>query len=1226
MRQSAFACAALAILLGTPACGGDGGGNGFPDIVRDTTDNGGGDAEVLEETDATPECTEASQCTGLSLDACEQAACVDNACVKMPITDCCTGAGDCASLTLGTCEIAACVDNACVAQPDPACCDTAADCTDLQLGVCQIAACVDGQCVADDKPDCCEQPSDCTDTINNCETHTCVQNVCGKQTKPDCCLNDAACGALGDGCCNVGKCGIDNKCKVDTLTECCEASSDCDDGNPNTQDVCLTKCVSNGCDVVPPVCELNKIYTSKDFDDGTLQALKPKDNNTTDKVVVSSRKTDAVSPPNAAYFGDPECNTYFNGPKNADCTPTDPFANGSTPVSLELETPEIALDASAGAIAGFWLKMAAEPALTADLGNGPVVFDTDVLKLIADDGNGTEVIWKSTATAALGEANTTGGEWKYQVARLSKYAGATVKLRFTFTTDADGNYNTAVDGERWFGAYIDNFAVRASCAAEVCSQSGESCPSDGQGCTVDTCTAYAIGTGGVCGYQTAVLGATCTSCAQAADCGSDTCLDYTCDAGICGASLKAECCLPSSSFPAVTTAPEVAVEGFEDADISDWEIVDPFPTDNVTWSVTDVLPYAGVYTLFFGDPVAQNYDSNEDKPALATAWSPTFTLDTDPFRTPVASFWLWLSTENDGAPNPQDKFDKLTVLVQATGETPVTVWDSFEAVKGSTNFNWAQVGIDLSAFAGKSVRLGFKFDSVDASNEIGKGARIDELTVTSLCTSDGGCITANDCDDDNACTTDWCELGTCNNEQDDPLCCASNEDCDDDNACTTESCVDSLCEYAYDDGGPTCCEGPWIGAYTAGFESNKDGFTVETDSAPVTWYVADDEGFNSNHSFTFSNPTTGVYQNPAGGKSKGRLISKPVTVPPYTGGRPYAEFWYKLTTEWNDNDPDEFLPIFVIDQLKVSVAVDGDIKGATKVWVSDYVFNTTKGAWLKTRVDLDAYRGQSIQLVFAFEGDGAKDAYAGPFVDNISFNTTCKPAAAIKCIYGGNCTPANACSLVSCSDDFVCVNTPKDTPECCEPFAIDELAINFEGEPTDWSFSSCDPGAADADPTSVWQFANNDQNSTIPLNQGQKMLYFGNGTDYGGSENLGSCGTALSPEVTLDNADVPWEMTFQVYVAVEKSLTCNGGPPFSDVFTIQVEDVEAGTTTQLFDKVQLGCNDYAKWVKRTVDLSAFAGKTIRLHFNFDTFDDIDNDTAGLAVDDIQFIRGCAELP
>lgn len=1229
MRQTALACVAFVAALGLFACGESGTDNGFPDVARPDADTSG---DTTADSDATVECTQASECTGLTLAACEEAACVESKCVAQAIPNCCKVAADCTGLTLGTCEQAACVSDRCEVEEiadccksPTGCCTLASDCKDLELGVCQVAACSDGVCVADPKAGCCETAADCTGATGACQTNTCNNNKCGTTTKPDCCANDADCGGLGDGCCNVGKCGVNNKCAVATKEECCEESADCDDGNPNTIDGCLTACTPFGCDVVPPVCEINKVYTTKDFDDGTLQALKSKDSNVTDKVTASAQKTTAVSAPNAVYFGDPACNTYFNGPMDSKCVPTDPFANGSTALSLELETPEIALDAGAGALAGFWVKMAAEPALEVDLGQGPVLFDTDVLKLIADGGTGPEVIWKSTAASAFGDANTTNGAWKFQVARLSKFAGTAVKLRLTFTSDADNNFNTAVGGERWFGAYIDSLSVRASCAAEVCTPDGAACPSDGQGCTADVCTPYAVGTGAVCGYQTAVLGQECTSCGVAADCGKDPCLSYTCDAGICGGALKPECCLPSSSFPAITTAPEVAIEGFEDADIADWEIVDPFPTDNVGWSVTNVLPYAGGYALFFGDPILQNYISNENKPALATAWSPSFELEADPYRAPVASFWLWLSTENDGAVTPQDKFDKLTVLVESAGETPITVWDSFQAVKGSTNFGWAQVGIDLSAFAGQTVRLGFKFDSIDASNEIGKGVRIDELTVTSLCTGEGSCITASDCNDDNACTTDWCELGSCNNEQDDPLCCAKDADCDDNNACTTQACVEGACSYEYDSKGPSCCEGPWIGGYTASFESGKDGFEVETDSAPVTWHVADADGQAGSHSFTFSNPTTGLYQNPAGGKSKGRLISKPIAVPPYTSGRPYAEFWFKLATEWDFNDPEEFLPLFIIDQLKVSVALDGNVKAATKVWVSDYLFNTTHGNWVKTRVDLDAYRSKTVQLVFAFEGDGAKDAFAGPFVDNISFKTTCKPAAAIQCVYGGNCTPSDACSVASCSDEFICVNTPKDTPECCKPFTVGELGIDFEGEATDWTFESCDAGGATTDKTSKWSFATDAQNGSITAKQAAKSLYFGNGTDYGGSLGQGSCGNATSPEVTLgDDPTLPWEMSFQVYVGVEKSLTCAGGPPFSDVFTVRVEDVDAGTTTQIFDKVQLGCTDYSKWVKRTVDLSAFAGKTIRLHFDFDTFDDIDNEGPGIGVDDIQFVRGCVE--
>lgn len=70
-------------------------------------------------------------------------------------------------------------------------------------------------------------------------------------------------------------------------------------------------------------------------------------------------------------------------------------------------------------------------------------------------------------------------------------------------------------------------------------------------------------------------------------------------------------------------------------------------------------------------------------------------------------------------------------------------------------------------------------------------------TFTYLCEPrTTGCTSVADCDDNNSCTTDYCdEFGECSNKLK-PGCCAVNSDCNDGSACTTDSCAGGACQFS----------------------------------------------------------------------------------------------------------------------------------------------------------------------------------------------------------------------------------------------------------------------------------------------------------------------------------------------------------------------------------------------------------------------------------------------
>jgi hypothetical protein len=636
-------------------------------------------------------------------------------------------------------------------------------------------------------------------------------------------------------------------------------------------------------------------------------------------------------------------------------------------------------------------------------------------------------------------------------------------------------------------------------------------------------------------------------------------------------------------------------------------------------------------------------------PSVATAWTPIFEVPSAQYQVPMASFWLWMSTEYDGAiepPNIDLAYDRLSVHLQPAGVgEPIELWNSVATVENSTGGKWVQVGVDLSGHEGSDVRLGFRFDSGDApgsqvANNAG-GVRIDTLTVATAC-GESPCLSASDCTDEDVCTLEHCDLGSCVSVVENENCCFVDEDCDDDNICTVNNCIDGLCDNQYDDSSATklnCCpanDANWIGEYVATFEEGDDDFMTIDMTTPVVWSVVDDFGADgSTSSYNFANPASGTYSNPAGGASYGALVSAPILVPPLTKGNPYGEFTLFMDTEWNVNDPESFVGVLNIDELTVSVATDVngdgviDIDNALPWWTSEYLQNTTRGEWVHTRIDLAEFRGEEIQLVFEFTtDDGTANNFAGPYVDNVSFGTTCLTSAAVQCIYGGDCSPQDDCKDVSCSSTFKCVQVPKSTPECCEPFIAPEMTLDFEGDSgAGWTNIACEAAGGADDPNSVWQVTDQDGAAGIPPKDGDQMLYFGNGEHYGGSGQYASCDSVASPAMVLA-AELPWTVRVWMWLDIGKSQECSGGEPsWSDTFNIVVRDTETGDDEIIWLKLaDVQCSDYGFWKAYDIDVSQWAGSTVQLIFNFDSFDTLENSGKGIAIDKIDFTQGCPSLP
>ena len=249
---------------------------------------------------------------------------------------------------------------------------------------------------------------------------------------------------------------------------------------------------------------------------------------------------------------------------------------------------------------------------------------------------------------------------------------------------------------------------------------------------------------------------------------------------------------------ASTLAVDSLNEGFEIKQIS----------GGIDWSVSEKRARTGGKSLYFGDPATGNYAN--DKTVQAAVLTPALTVPGFPGAKPSVIFWLWLQTEEFAG------YDMLSLAVVSADETK-EIWNS-DAIKGSSGNSWLPVEVDISAWAGKSVKFQFKFDSKDANSNNYEGAYVDDISLRTGC-----CGGVSDCEDGNPCSIDTCAPGegglpVCSQELK-KNCCNSKADCDDGKPCTIDLC---------DKPGGTCTSSAKPGCCLTGDDcDDKDGCTID---------------------------------------------------------------------------------------------------------------------------------------------------------------------------------------------------------------------------------------------------------------------------------------------------------------------------------------------------------------------------------------------------------------
>jgi hypothetical protein len=125
-------------------------------------------------------------------------------------------------------------------------------------------------------------------------------------------------------------------------------------------------------------------------------------------------------------------------------------------------------------------------------------------------------------------------------------------------------------------------------------------------------------------------------------------------------------------------------------------------------------------------------------------------------------------------------------------------------------------------------------------------------------------------------------------------------------------------------------------------------------------------------------------------------------------------------------------------------------------------------------------------------------------------------------------------------------------------------------------------------------------------------FYYGNpetgdyGTDYSNSGALYIKNVNLMP-------NMDYTLSFSLYMDTEQS---------SYYDTLSVSLIYLGESFTVWTKSSV--EDFETWDKYSVDISAFAGKTVDIKFFFDTVDSFANSSEGIYLDDILIESNCVK--
>jgi hypothetical protein len=661
---------------------------------------------------------------------------------------------------------------------------------------------------------------DGTETAESSE----VQEDLPPQDLPEFCIKNEQCDDKDP--CTIDECDVKTS-KCINKTKICDPGISCFTGECTFDGTCLYK------PVITTDCYMDVIPLKGDFDNQSLQGFVITDlaSNTSDsenKIQWNLYKGKAHSGNYSLYFGDPEKHNYDNGKV----------------VASSAESPGIKVPDDNDAVLVFWTYMDVEDGdywdvLSIDI----VVVDEQVKKKLPSWSKGYGFPMK---------------QWVPVQLNLNGFAGKNIQVVVKFNS-VDNTYNKTE------GVYIDDIFVLSKQTAIFCSDDkecddkincthdtcishkciysySESCCSLDIDCDdFDACTDDLCKDGGCihientdplccngdadcndnnectddyckknkCQYFTSTKPGCCklnTDCDDKEACTIDKCdasqcvhintccySDQECDDNddLCTTDkcVNKKCVFKPTGAPGCCS-PEIFTETFDIGDIGTFTLSAPSGND-VGWHiVTTGKSTSPSGSLYYGNPAKKNFNSGAANSGTATS----VPIDIPEGVEILFEFQLYQDTEQGGY------YDVLTLKLTPNDEKAISLWTSAQ-MQYTDYKKFTKFSFNLTAFAGKTVKIQFFFDTKDSVANDTEGIYIDDFAVKTTCVQKS-CTDSKECNDNIVVTEDICEQNVCIYTAK-SVECVTDKDCDDGDWNTYDYCSNGVCyhewwEYGYD--------------------------------------------------------------------------------------------------------------------------------------------------------------------------------------------------------------------------------------------------------------------------------------------------------------------------------------------------------------------------------------------------------------------------------------------
>ncbi len=157
-------------------------------------------------------------------------------------------------------------------------------------------------------------------------------------------------------------------------------------------------------------------------------------------------------------------------------------------------------------------------------------------------------------------------------------------------------------------------------------------------------------------------------------------------------------------------------------------------TSDGLWNITDHRSQSPTHSWYYGRPV--NWDYNTGSRTTGSLTSPVIDLDDCDFQKITLTFKSWYQTESGTEAHPEwvNNYDyKYVEVSEDGGDTwPETPFHQILADINNPTSDmgaWQDIEIDLSQFAGKSIKIRFKFDSRDGQYNEFEGWYVDDIIL-----------------------------------------------------------------------------------------------------------------------------------------------------------------------------------------------------------------------------------------------------------------------------------------------------------------------------------------------------------------------------------------------------------------------------------------------------------------------------------------------------------------